>query len=293
VWDRADVFKDGLLTLKARKTLRSHVANWDVYHFAANLNFLKTKLLNESLSTGTEETETYYKVLIDIIKKEFKAFGKEDFKPIRSLDDILKDIPSEHRAFQKNDKKTLEVTKSVWKARLRRTNREVVCGILKSLGPVVDEVDDMLSVRFAFLAKLKSLLEGSLVMKKRDVEKKDKEARMVAGALRKAFEKAGATSDTSKSERSNIVEPYNKPSVRSSRSLRQEDYTRLLESAEGFLKKPHISDDLLGYNKEMAHRAALDYAIYTLDKGAFEKAVDANTYNDLLEMFLLITAKNK
>lgn len=61
------------------------------------------------------------------------------------------------------------------------------------------------------------------------------------------------------------------------RDLTDRDFNRILNTAAG-----RIDPELLEYNPDVAHRNALDYAIWHTGHGVYDGRIDSNLYNNLL-----------
>lgn len=288
LWDRQKVFEDGLITLKARRYFREHMANWDSKNFADNLTHFKERQLNESLTTGRQDNARYYEVMIAIVEKAWKEFQEEGTRSLQSLKDAMSQIENPESTFGDEDREKLKEQAAYWREQIRRTGAERIENILKESQGILSFSDNTDTVEYAWLNKLTNILKGALEMKKNSSE-----GRSIAASIRSGFSKAGQY----RGLRGPLEDDdYYKPDSPKWRKpdpldLTVEDYAAILREAKVFLKKPFLANDIAEFNPEMARRLALDYSIFTLEDGKYDSTVDTPTYNALLNIFTKVTEK--
>lgn len=287
LWDRKKVFEDGIINLKARRYFREHMENWDAKDFADNLTHFKERLLNESLTTGRQDNERYYEVMIEIVEEEWEDFQEKGPRPLQDLKGLMSGLENPHDEFSEDDEKVLESQCGEWRERLRRTSIDTVKRILRETTSLLSFAESEGTVEYAWLTKIKSILEGALEMKKNASE-----GYSIVASIRSGFQRAaqyrGLPGPLADDE-----EYYKPPSPKWRKpdplDLTIEDFGALLKEAKAFLKKPFLANDIAKFNPDMARRLALDYAIFSLDDGKYDKTVDAPTYDALLDILARVT----
>lgn len=298
-WSQEKVFESGHLTLPARKRFRDHMEDWDLKTFIDNLSAIKKKQIAVSLMSGSEKQERYFSVLLDLVK-ESKEQLVEDVEPMSSLEDALREDDDLEGDFEARDRDRLKKRMKQWRTRLRRTRLEVVEEILGEVRERIDQVEDSLSKKYTWLVTLEDVLEGAKAMKEKSREVSFGEdddvvemSEKVKESIKKGFEK-GASKDGFDKEavyrglpgptRDDSFSPP-KPKWEKKMILDMDvrDYVKILRGAIEWLRRPEKSRRLREYNPEHALRIALDHAIWGVDGGSYDHAIDTPTYNDLLD----------
>jgi len=286
-WDRDEVFEEGVVKLKERHRFRRHMENWDAKQFADNLTYFKEKYINESLTESRGWYESYYQVMIQLVENAWENFKKEDFPPL-DLDEILRNIEEPDEEFDQGSRSELKKQAKEWRERLRRTGFEQTETLIETAKEASDQIKNHLSNEAAWITTLQYILDGALEMKKTTTDEKGKK---IASAIRSGFRKGaqyrGLPGPLHEDDGFKTLSP--KWRLKDPRQLDEKDFAVIIHEAMECLKKPFLSNDLVGYNPDMACRIALDYSIYTCDQGKYDNTIDAPTYNALLDLLLRVT----
>lgn len=284
-WDADEAFESGMLTLEARQRFRKHMSEWREETFAENMDTLKEEYLADSIMDGSDIVEDYHNSILDLVQEEYEK-QIEGAAPVDDLNDLLPEGVDKANDidFEEKHREKIKRQVEVWKDRLRVTSQNTIRDLVDEVRSKLDNLDDHLSVTYAWYAVLWDVLKGSLVMAKMSDHVKESSVRKVASryivAEYRGLPGYLPDDDHYKPDQPKWqkVDPFD---------FQIRDYVRILSEAREWLQSGYF-DELLAYDPEHACRNALDYAIYDSFDGIYAGSVDAPTYHDLLDVLKTI-----
>lgn len=277
-WNSDEAFDSGVLTLEARERLRNHVQNWDWKTFEDNLTKLKKSQLDVFLENPTDKQERYHEVVLDLLEKEKKKFSDASVDPPTEVSGFVPD--SIEGEYDKETENNIQKAMEIWWDYLRMMGKPQVKSLLAQVEQQLNQ-EEKLSARYAALSVLKNFINGAIQMKN---DKDTKISQELLRSIKKGFVKGsrygGLPGPVEQGDRKPPVTHWKKPDPS---DLRMKDYQVIIREAIDWYKSAYLTHDLREYNKEMARRAALDYAIYDARNQIYNGVVDTPKYNQLLD----------
>lgn len=283
-WVPEDAFVDAQIRLQDRRKFRKHMSFWDAATFVRNITYFKEKLLNESLTTGREDLEDYYTLLIEMAEEAFLDLQHTEAKPLISLEVALAPLDDPEGPFDNNEVLTEAI--SNWKKQLRRTAPESIAKLIDEVESRITNVPQDTNL-YHWLARLKTILNGASAMRP------NLDPKLIAASIRSGIQKSAQYRGLDGYlERDEYYMPdapkWKRPDPR---ELTAQDYAWILIEAVGWFNDDFLKYDLRESNPGMACRIALDYAIYVTNEGMYQSRIDAPTYERLLGIMRNVVLK--
>jgi hypothetical protein len=286
-WEEGDVFEAGVLTLEARRDFRQHMDNWSIKDFDDNIEQVRKRSISEAILDGSDMKEDYYESILEVMEDKRESVLDNPYGALDSLEEAIPDEvfgeygQVEYTSDAKSELK--ELTKR-WRGQLKETSFEETESLLKEVRDRLSQMGNSLTIRYAYLSVLWSLLKGAYIMKKmsKKEDPDNKTSSNKTSSQRKTSEYRGLPGPLPEEEQPTQTE-WRKPDPL---SLDVDDYMIILSEAQSWFEHDPKMGELRSYDREMACRISLDYAIRDVHDGLYDGVVDTPVYNDLLDLMI-------